>query len=204
MQKILIHGLGQTLSDWDAVKKYLPISEKICYPDLYALAQDKNMTYDNLYQGFSHYCNNFDNQLHLCGISLGAVLALHYATENPEHIHSLLLIAPQFKMPKKLLTIQNLLFFLMPERCFREMPIGKHEMISLTNSMRHLDFSKEVKHITCPVVIICGMQDKANRKAAIQLNREISHSKLHFVENSGHEVNKDVPEYLADLVQNIE
>lgn len=203
MQKVLIHGLGQTSSDWETVKKHLPISEKISCPDLYALAQHKNMTYDNLYQTFSHYCNNFDSQLHLCGISLGAVLALHYAIENPKHIHSLILIAPQFKMPKNLLTIQSLLFLLMPEKCFQEMPISKQDTINLTNTMRHLDFSGEVKHISCPVFIVCGMQDKANKKAAIQLNREIPHSELHFVENAGHELNKDAPEYLADLIKNV-
>lgn len=204
MQKIMIHGLGQTSSDWDAVKKFLPVSEKISCPDLYTLIQDKSMTYDSIYQGFSNYCNDFDNPLHLCGISLGAVLALHYAIDNPTHIHSLLLIAPQFKMPKNLLAIQSLLFFLMPKRCFKDMPIGKREIINLTNTMRHLDFSEKVKHISCPVFIVCGTQDKANKKAAVLLNREIPHSEIHFVENVGHEVNKDLPEYLANIIMKIE
>ena len=203
MQKILIHGLGQVSSDWEDVKKHLPISEKINCPNLYAMIPDKKMTYDNLYQGFSAHCNAFDSPLHLCGISLGAVLALHYAIENPERIHSLLLIAPQFKMPKYLLTIQSILFRLMPKKCFKGMPISKQEIINLTNTMRHLDFSREIKHITCSVLIVCGTHDKANKKAAIQLYGEILHSELYFVENAGHEINKESPEYLADLIKNI-
>ena len=48
------------------------------------LVHSKEVTYDNLYAAFSDYCNQYDEPIDLCGLSLGGVLALNYAIQYPK------------------------------------------------------------------------------------------------------------------------
>ena len=116
-------------------------------------------------------------------------------------MQSLILIAPQFKMPKGILYIQNIVFHLMPEIKFLEMGISKKDALSLVKSMLRLDFRAELSRLTCPVMIVCGERDKANRKAAIGMNNKMLNAKLYLVAQAGHEVNIEVPEELANLIE---
>lgn len=95
----------------------------------------------------------------LCGMSLGAVLALNYALDYPKKVQSLALIAPQANMPSVLLKVQNGLFRFMPEATFEKVGIAKKDMIALTNSMLKLNFTAQLHTISCPTLIVCGTKD---------------------------------------------
>ena len=197
MQYIFIHGLGQDSSSWSktisAIKK--PI-QPTC-PDLFSLLENNEVTYANLYRAFSDYCQKFSEPLNLCGLSLGGVLALNYAIDNPTKIQSLVLIGTQYKMPRALLKLQNIIFRVMPNSVFKGMGLAKKDVINLTNSMMHIDFSAELKNISCRTLIICGVKDSANKRAANELSKTIQSAELKFISNASHEVNKDNPEILA-------
>lgn len=111
------------------------------------------------------------------------------------------MIAPQFKMPKGMLYVQSIAFHLMPEIKFLEMGISKKDALSLIKSMLRLDFRAELSRLTCPIMIICGEKDRANRKAAISMNNKILDSKFYLVAQAGHEVNIEAPEELANLIE---
>lgn len=64
-------------------------------------------SYGELYSGFSRYLDELGQPLFLCGLSLGAVLALNYAIDRPGSVRGLALAAPQFRMPKALLRFQG-------------------------------------------------------------------------------------------------
>lgn len=196
---IFLHGLGQTAASWDKVLSFLHIQESIC-PDLFSMLKDQNVNYPNLFRLFEKSCNKFQGKVSICGISLGAVLALNYAVEHSQKVKSLILIAPQFKMPKGMLYFQNIVFHLMPEIMFLEMGISKKDVISLTKSMLRLDFRAELSRLTCPIMIICGEKDKANRKAAISMQQKVLNSKIYFIEKTGHEINVKEPKKLANLI----
>jgi len=197
---IFLHGLGQTAASWDKVFSVLHIQEPIC-PDLFSMLKGQDVNYPNLFRQFEKFCNKYHGKISICGISLGAVLALNYAVEHIQKVQSLILIAPQFKMPKKMLYVQNIAFHLMPEILFGKMGISKKDMLSLTQSMVRLDFRAELSRLTCPVIIICGEKDKANRKAAICMQKEILDAKLYLIGQTGHEVNVEAPDKLADLIE---
>ena len=201
MGYIFIHGLGQTPESWNQVTALLPSDVQICRPCLAAIAGDKQMTYENLYQAFESECNRMETPLWLCGISLGAVVALQYALNHPEKVRSLMLIAPQYKMPKLLLAVQSMVFRILPKTMFYEMGFSKKDMITLTASMKRIDLTPLLHEITCPSFILCGQKDKANKNAAKMLARLIPNAKLSFVDNAGHEVNIDAPSALADLIK---
>lgn len=198
---IFLHGLGQTVASWDKVLSVLRIQAPVCL-DLFSMLKGQNINYPNLFRQFEKSCNEYHGKISICGISLGAVLALNYAVEHLQKVRSLILIAPQFKMPKGMLYVQNIAFHLMPEIKFLEMGISKKDALSLTKSMLGLDFRAELSRLTCPIMIICGEKDKANRKAAINMNNKIPNAKLYLVAQAGHEVNIEAPEELASLIEN--
>ena len=197
---IFLHGLGQKASNWNKVFSVLRIQEPIC-PNLFSMLKDQNVNYPNLFREFEKSCNEYYGKISICGISLGAILALNYAVEHLHKVQSLILIAPQFKMPKRMLYVQNIAFRFMPEIMFLEMGISKNDVLCLVKSMLRLDFRAELSRLTCPIMIVCGEKDKANRKAAISMKNKVLNAKLYFIEKTGHEVNVKVPEELANLIE---
>ena len=203
MQYIFIHGLGQTASSWDRVTDCFSADVKTDCPDLFSFIEGRTATYENMYQAFRDYCNGFTGPLCLCGISLGAVLALNYTIEFPQKVKSLTLIAPQYKTPQLLLRLQTALFHIVPESAFREIGISKRNMILLQKSMLKLDFTPTLDKIKCPTLIICGQNDKVNQKSARDLLKQVSRAKFMLVENAGHEVNVDMPKKLAEIINSV-
>lgn len=199
MRHLFLHGLGQDAASWDKVLAALE-TEGNC-PALASFFQDGENTYEALYRGFSDYCENLDAPLFLCGLSLGAVLALHYALDHPERLGALVLIAPQYRMPKRLLKLQSMIFRHMPASAFAETGLKKEDYLSLTGSMLELDLSKGLERLTCPVLVLCGERDRVNRKAARSLAAELSQARLQMVPGAGHEVNRDAPEELAGILE---
>ena len=197
MKYILLHGMGQNASSWDKTISYLPDATETVCPELSNFFSEDNCNYNKMYSSFCRYCNSFSEPLNLCGLSLGAVLALNYAIDFPQKVSSLILIAPQYNMPKFLLKVQNVLFKFMPESQFKDIGLKKKDFITLTNSMADMDFTSGLNKVNCPVVVICGEKDNVNKKAAIKLARELPNAKFSMIDNSGHEVNVDNPQGLA-------
>ena len=200
MKYILLHGMGQNASSWDKTISYLPDTAETVCPELSDFFSEGNCNYNKMYSSFCRYCNRFPEPLDLCGLSLGAVLALNYAIDFPQKVSSLILIAPQYNMPKFLLKVQNVLFKFMPESQFKDIGLKKKDFITLTNSMMDIDFTNSLNNVNCPVAVICGEKDNVNKKAAIKLARELPNAKFITINNSGHEVNLDNPQGLANAM----
>ena len=196
---ILIHGLGQNPSSWNAVISYLPQNTQIHCFNLCSFANTNEVTYKKLYRAFENYCENMSGRIMLCGLSLGAILAMNYAIDHPKKITKLILMAPQYKIPRFLFDLQAVLFRFMPSRAFR-IGFDKEQTICLTRSMRTLDFSQTISRISCPTLVICGENDQANRKAAKELASLIPNAALCFISEAGHEVNIDTPKTLSDAM----
>lgn len=66
------------------------------------------------------------------------------------------------------------------------------------NNLYHV-FSEYCLESTEPVCL-CGEKDKANKKAARELANHIPEAEFCTVKGAGHEVNVDVPEKLASII----
>ena len=203
MNRILVHGLGQTPTGWGRTVAQLEDKENTICPDLAKLVSGQEVTYGNLYKEFAGICNELDRQVQLCGLSLGGVLALNYAIDYPEKVHSLVLIGAQYKMPKNMLRFQNMLFKFMPKSAFTQMGFGKADFIGLCRSMMDLDFSDSLQKVTCPVLVVCGEKDSANKRASMELADKLENARLQIIPGAGHEVNVEVPEVLAESINNL-
>jgi pimeloyl-ACP methyl ester carboxylesterase len=199
-KKIFIHGLDQSPHSWDNMLKFTGKNNDVICLDLFKIIENKEFTYENLYREFLNYLNDISEPLVLCGLSLGGVLALNYAIDFPEKINSLILIGAQYKMPKILLKIQNIVMKILPNFLFKGGNISKGNLLKLTNSMMNLDFSKSLNKIKCRTLIICGSKDKANLNASKMLSENIENSQLKIFKNQGHIINESAPKLLADSI----
>ncbi len=200
MQQIYLHGLGQKPNSWEKTIMQLKSATHSVCPDLAELVRGQVATYQNLYKAFSKICDSFDVKVDLCGLSLGGVLALNYACEHPEKVNSLVLIAAQYKMPKGLLHIQNILFQFMPKTMFQQTGFNKVGFLQLCKTMMELDFSNSIQKITCPTLVICGEKDFANKKASEELAHIMKNVEFQVINGSGHEVNIEAPEKLGEVL----
>ena len=199
MKLLFLHGLGQGPDSWSGVLDALgPDTDAAC-PDLFRLCSE-GPDYPSLCAALEGCIEDLPEPVVLCGLSLGAVLALDYAIRRPEKVAGLVLIAPQYKMPRGLLRLQNIIFRLMPERAFAGAGMGKRDTIRLTTSMMELDFRQQLGRVACPVLVLTGEKDAANRKAARELAALVKDAQLHIIPGAGHEVNLDAPEKLSELL----
>ena len=201
MKYILLHGMGQNASSWDKTISFLSNDIETVCTELSDFFTEGDCYYSKMYTAFCEYCNHFSMPINLCGLSLGAVLALHYAIDFPQRVKSLILIAPQYDMPKFLLKVQNVLFTFMPESQFKDIGLTKKDFITLTNSLADMDFTSGLEKISCPVLVLCGEKDNVNKKASVKLVERLSRARFGMVDNAGHEVNMDNPKGLAKAIQ---
>lgn len=201
MKYIFLHGMGQNASSWDKTISFLSSTVEAICPELSDLFSEGNCDYIKMYTSFCVYCNEFAEPVNLCGLSLGAVLALNYAIDFPQKVNSLILVAPQYQMPKFLIRFQNVLFKFMPESQFKGIGLEKKDFITLTNSMIDMDFTSSLDKASCPVLVLCGEKDNANKKAAIKLTKKLPNAQFATIEGSGHEVNIHNPKELANAIK---
>ena len=82
MKYLYLHGLGQKPDSWDRVIKETKVSDRSVSLSLAEMLEGKAATYRELYTAFSEECNKENDEIVLCGLSLGAVLALDYAIDH--------------------------------------------------------------------------------------------------------------------------
>ena len=165
MKYLYLHGLGQKPDSWDRVIKETTVSDRSASLSWAEMLEGKAATYGELYAAFSGECDKEHDEIVLCGLSLGAVLALNYAIDHPNKVKALVLIAAQYKMPEKLLKFQNMLFRFMPNTMFKQFGLKKADVISLCSTMTELDFRDSLCKVSCPTLIVCGGKGQRKQKS---------------------------------------
>ena len=195
---ILLHGSGHRADSWRETISYLNRREDVLCPELSAILNGREASFPNLRAAFAQYCAQTGGPVHLCGLSLGGILALNYAMEHPENVKTLVLIGTPHRVPKFAFALQNMVFRFLPESAFASMAFDKRDTFALGNSMKDLDFSGRLGELRCPTLILCGEKDGANLKSARFLAGHIPGAKLQVIENTGHVVNEENPRGLAE------
>ena len=198
MKTILLHGLGQTAQDWKEVVCQLSSSNVEC-PELFS-SMENEISYPQILGDLERRYSNAKEPLRICGLSLGALLAIDFASRHGDKVASLVLIGTQYKVPSLLINFQNLIFRCMPNKAFESMGLSKSNTIKLAHSMRALDFTAQLSGILCPVNILCGEKDSANLKASKKLKEILPKATWQIVAGAGHEINKDAPEAIAAIL----
>ena len=197
MKYIFLHGLGQTAQSWQEVIRQLNPEWDVLCTDLAEWLLGKEACYRTLYQKLEEYCGQLEESLCLCGLSLGGILALDFAANHPDRVCRLVLMGTPYKMPRKLLKLQDVLFHFMPERAFLDIGFEKKAFIGLCRSMAALDFEKRLNRIAARTLVLCGKKDFANKAACVKLAETLPDAGLVWIPDAGHEVNRDNPVFLG-------
>ena len=192
---LFLHGLGQGPDSWRAVAERLTGVDAVI-PDLGAMLAGR-ADYLALRGALFAVCDAEKAPLHLCGLSLGGVLALAYAAHRPERVASLVLIGTPYTMPKRLLKLQDLLFAITPRTAFESLGLTKRQMRGHSLSMATLEIPALLPRVRCRTLVLCGEKDRANRKAARQLQEGLSNAAMQTIDGAGHEANREAPEALS-------
>lgn len=68
------------------------------------------------------------------------------------------------------------------------------------NGYGNKNFSSRLRSIECPTLVLCGKKDRANIKSAHFLAQNIKSAELEIIEDTGHVVNEENPEVLAQIL----
>ena len=82
MKTVLLHGLGQTAQDWKDVVRHLSTSHVEC-PELFS-STGNEISYSRILADLEGQYSNVTEPLRICGLSLGALLALDFAIRHGE------------------------------------------------------------------------------------------------------------------------
>lgn len=198
MTVVLVHGLGQTADSWASVKKTLNV-ENLRIVNFDLAKKNGDVTYSYLYHELVQQCDRLE-KVDLVGLSLGGVMCINYAIDFPDKVKSLVIVNGQYKMPKLLLTIQNLIFRLLPKRFFSGSSFSKSDWLSICREIKQIDFTDDLSKISAKTLVIHGEKDKVNRKASLELQEIIQNSQFVTIENAGHEINLENPEALSKVL----
>ena len=77
MKTVFLHGLGQTAQDWKEVVQQLSISDVDC-PELFSSTEDE-ISYSQILGDLEQRYSEVKEPLRICGLSLGALLAIDFA-----------------------------------------------------------------------------------------------------------------------------
>ena len=83
-------GWDKLAQDWKKVVKQLSISDVDC-PELFSLTEDE-ISYSQILGDLEQRYSEVKEPLRICGLSLGALLAIDFAIRHEEKVDSLVLI----------------------------------------------------------------------------------------------------------------
>lgn len=194
---MFLHGVGVGPESWDAQLTALPPGFEGTAPPLSGL-RDADATPFSLEAAARSVRDDLDRrgvgEAHLCGLSLGAMVATRFAIDYPERTASLTLSGGQVRPPRALMGLQNAIMRVLPARMVTPPGMSKRVLLTILNAVGKVDFQSELPRITAPTLVMCGSRDRPNLPAARQLATAIPDAELQIVPEAGHEWNTQMPE----------
>ena len=198
---VFLHGIGAGPDSWNAQIAGLPEGLTGIAPRIAGLT-DADADADG--EGFSLSAaaaavrDDLDRRgverAHLCGLSLGGMVATRFAIDYPGRVSSLVLSGSQVHPNRALMRVQNAIMRILPAKLVAQPGMSKQRMLAVLGAVGQTDFRSELSQIRVPTLVCCGEKDRANIPAARELAAGISGADLQLVPGAGHEWNTQQPE----------
>lgn len=222
---VLLHGAG--MASWMWQPQIVPLSERfyVLAPDLPGFADSADSGPFTLEEAAADVVSEIRQRargrVHLCGHSLGAMVALQIAQDTPEMVASLTLSAGQIRPNPVLMAYQQAMMLvtrgpkftdILPDYIPQRYPYlvdvalkslrktGKRGMMDAVRAAASADFRRLMPSIVVPTLVLCGGQDKANLPAARQMAKQIPGAELRIIPGAGHVWNLEQPDVCTRLV----
>ena len=139
-------------------------------------------------------------QVDLCGVSYGAMVAAQLAADFPGRVRRLVLIGGQVRPPRSVMRMQAALLRMIPRSRFVDAGVSKQQVLRSQEVVRALDLTDALPRITARTLVVVGSKDVVNQPAARALVAGIPDARLRIVEGAGHLVNVDRPDDLVTIL----
>lgn len=202
---VFIHGLGDRPDAWKHQIEKLPTGFRSVTVEIPGLVADTSAIDPfSLSTASASILAELDRRgienAHLCGLSLGAMIAFRIAADCPERARSLTLAAGQVKPPRALMAIQNAIMRVLPEKLVAPDGVSKKQMLNVVGAAATADLSGDLASIMTPTLVLCGSKDRANLPAARVLAAGIPDAELRIIDGAGHQSNIQEPERFSALL----
>lgn len=189
---VFLHGIGAGPGSWNAQIDALPAGFTGIAPTIAGLTDADDQEF-SLATAAAAVRYELDRrgvaQAHLCGLSLGGMVATRFAIDYPDRVASLVLSGSQVHPNPVLMKVQNAILLLLPARVVAQSDMGKQRMLAVLRAVGQTDFRAELAQISAPTLVLCGAKDRPNIPAAKELAAGITGAELQLVPGAGHEWN---------------
>ncbi len=191
---VFLHGIGADSDSWDAQLIALPNGYTRIAPQVAGLTGGESFTLGGAAAAIRDDLDQRGvERAHLCGLSLGGMVATRFALDYPDRIASLVLSGSQVRPNPTLMRVQNRIMRLLPERFVAPPGLTKHDVIAILRGVAATDFRAELTRIAVPTLVLCGTKDRPNLPAAREFAALIEGAELQLVPGAGHEWNVQLP-----------
>ena len=219
---VFIHGMGFDHRMWAAQLEHLSHDYRVLAPDLPGFSSRLPSDLLPLKEAAGEVARWLDEvgaaPAHVCGLSLGGMVALHLAHDAPGSVRSLVLSGAQVRPPRALMIIQEALVRVLPERRLLQSSspnfspalqqaqletlthLGKRGLLRVMRDAGRSDLRPLLPETACPALVLCGSKDRPNLGAARTLAAGLPHAELRTVPNVGHVWNLKQPETFSQMV----
>ena len=194
---MFLHGLGASPSSWDAQLTALPPGFTGFAPQIPGITGAAHTPFT--VQGAARaLVGELDarhlGSVHLCGLSLGAMVATQLALDHPDRVASLVLSGSQVRPNPVLMAVQRNVIRLLPEQVAAGMGLTKSDWLAVLRSISRVDTVPRLREIHVPTLVLRGSRDVANLPAARRLADGVPGARLQVVPGAGHPWNEQDPE----------
>jgi 3-oxoadipate enol-lactonase len=190
---VLLHGMGTGPEAWQPQVDALGPDCTVLAPPL---RLDRGFTIEREAERLLRELP--PERLDLCGLSLGALVALRMALDEPERVRRLVLCAGFASLPLRFRLLQGVVgtvVALLPPGARRELGgLGRSTIRAVFRAGRCFDVSGGLVRLAMPALVLVGERDRANIGLSTALAAALPHGRLETVASAGHVANVDAPE----------
>lgn len=199
---IFLPGFGQMPTDWQDQVTALPTGWRGYVPWLTGLKPTDKTGFE-LNRAVGGVVSMMEMQgikrAHVCGLSIGSVVALRLAADYPDLVDRLVLASGQVTPRKSLMKLQLAVMKRTPESKFLAQGMRKDKAIEAFSGLAALDLRKDLAKVKAPTLVLTGSRDAANAPTAKALAQGIRGARMETI-NGSHALNTSAPEEFNDAV----
>lgn len=198
---VFLHSLEQNPTAWQDQVTALPVSTNAVAPWLKGLRPDQSASFslDAAADEVLTQLNVYGvEQMQICGLAMGAAVALATAIRSPQNVSHLVLVNGLVYLPKLAVKAQGLALKMIPEKTLRERSVSKQKALSAVNYLSQIDFRSGLGKVTAKTLVIAGGKDKAHQSEL--LAKGIPGAHFEVIPNAGHFAPMETPERFNELL----
>ena len=182
---VFLHGMGTGPEAWQPQVEAFSSSRRVLTP---RLPLDADFQIGAEAARIWHIADSTPTDV--CGLSLGALVALRAALDEPQRVRRLVLCAGFSALPRSLRALQVVL-----GAASRAAPRA------IFHEGRRFDVTRELDRLTMPALVLVGERDRPNRRLSRALAEGLPDARFRLIESAGHVANVDAPEAFNEAVR---